>query len=329
MERIKQTITEIIETKPLKELGLRFVGVGADKAVFETPGSQRKLIKVSMFILQKKISETLHNIPLDERRWSEFQNEIIAEQKEYEENMAEVFGKEHFPRKGVFKAKIPLNKEILLKVVDENEIPLVENLNDDAVIEIKILIETQLIAEELKDSEKFETRSFNSDLITEKNFRGEGDIQMALTRVREFIDSNSSSEEELEALGDESFRKVIEEIVTKIILYSKKTGLMIDIFGGNNITIFKKEDGSWDYHMLDVILPGSQKRWEKNIKDDKGLHLLRHYYTYFYSINSLAKKLGIEDNLEMDDLVYFKGAEIPIGKFPETEDFYRRMNQNQ
>jgi len=328
MEGLKQTIKETIESEPLKEFDLKFVGVGADKAVFETPGSQRKLIKVNMFILKKRISEILHNLPLEERKWSKFQKEIITEQKEYEENIAEVFGKEHFPRKGVFKAKIPLNKEILLKIVDKNEKGLVEELSDDTLLEVEMIAETQLIAEELKDPEKFEMQSFNTNLMIANQFKGEGDIRAALGRARDFIDSRFIAEYD-ELLKDEEFKKVVEEIVKKIISYSKKTGFMVDIFGRDNITIFRKEDGFLGYHMLDVILPGYQKRWEENIKDDKDLQLLRHYYTFFYSINSLAKKLGIEDNLEMDDLVYFKGGKIPTGKFPESEDFYRHMTENQ
>lgn len=328
MEELKQTIKETIESEPLKEFDLKFVGVGADKAVFETPGSQRKLIKVSIFILRKRISEMLHKVPKEERRWNKLQKERIAEQKEYEENVAEVFGKEHFPRKGVFRAKIPLSKEVLLKIVDENEKSLVEELSEDAPFEVEMVAETQLTAEELKNPEKFETQSFNTDLMIADQFKGEGHIQAALGRVREFINSRFMAEYD-KLLKDEEFKKVVEEIVRKIIAYSKKTGLMIDIFGGDNITIFKKEDGSWDYHMLDVILPGAQKGWEENIKDDKGLHLLRHYFTYFYSINSLAKKLGVEDNLEMEDLIYFKGAEVPTGRFPEQEDSYKHMVKSQ
>ncbi|OHA86340.1 MAG: hypothetical protein A3A90_00085 [Candidatus Zambryskibacteria bacterium RIFCSPLOWO2_01_FULL_35_19] len=65
MEGLKKKIEETIETEPLKEFNLKFVGVGADKAVFETSRSERKLIKVSMFILKRKISELLRGINTD------------------------------------------------------------------------------------------------------------------------------------------------------------------------------------------------------------------------------------------------------------------------
>ncbi|MCX6716924.1 MAG: hypothetical protein NTV72_03295 [Candidatus Taylorbacteria bacterium] len=92
---------------------------------------------------------------------------------------------------------------------------------------------------------------------------------------------------------------------------------MIDIFGPNNITIFTNEDGTVGYHLLDVILPGQKENWVKNIKDDPSFDLLRHYYIFYYSINSLANKLGIKDNLVPEDLVYFKGKGMPTeGNIP-------------
>ena len=96
---------------------------------------------------------------------------------------------------------------------------------------------------------------------------------------------------------------------------------MIDIFGPDNITIFTKEDGSLGYHLPDLILPGNQDYWRKNIMDDKNFDLLRHNYTFYYSIKSLADKFGISDNLEPEDLIYFKGSGIPTeGKFSLEEE---------
>ena len=116
---------------------------------------------------------------------------------------------------------------------------------------------------------------------------------------------------------DKKYREAVKEIITKIIAYTKKTGFAMDIFGPNNITIFTKEDGSVDYHLLDVIMPGLRFYDSKNIQDDTNFKLLRHNYTFYYSVKSVAEKLGINDNLEPEDLTYFKGAGIPTeGIFP-------------
>jgi hypothetical protein len=191
-----------------------------------------------------------------------------------------------------------------------------------------MIAETQLVAEELRNRGMFKTKSFNTSLITDDSFRGAMDVTDALARARQVIKSNFLKDCD-ESLEDEAYKAVVREIVEKIIAYSKKTGRMVDIFGGDNITIFEREDGSLDYHLLDAILPGSQKAWEKNIKEDEELQLLRHYYTFYYSIKTLADKLGISDNLEMEDLVYFKGGEIPTGKFPEAEDLREHMMKKQ
>ena len=61
MEDMKQKIEDVMEIEPLSGLGLKFVDIGADKAVFETSGSDRKLIKVSMDILRKRIYDMLHD----------------------------------------------------------------------------------------------------------------------------------------------------------------------------------------------------------------------------------------------------------------------------
>ena len=275
-----------------------------------------------------KIINLLHGEIEDTESTEKFQQNGVNEQAQYEENIAGVFGSKHLLRKGVFRAKIPLTKEVMLKIVDKKYIPLVEKLDKNKVYEIKMIAETQLIAEELKNKEKFKTKSFNTSLITYDEFRGAEDIQGALSRVRQIVDENFLLECD-ELFKDEKYKNILKEIVEKIIVYSKKTGFMMDIFGGDNITIFEKEDGSLDYHLLDVVLPGSQKAWGENIKEDEKLHLLRHYYTFYYSIKKVAENLDIKDNLEMDDLIYFKDAEIPTGKFPEEDDFYQHMKNHQ
>lgn len=99
---------------------------------------------------------------------------------------------------------------------------------------------------------------------------------------------------------------------------------MVDIFGPNNITMFTDKEGNIDYHLVDPILPGLKKAWTANLNDDKELKLLRHYYTYYYSIKTIAERLGIDDSLELNDLVYFEDAKIPSGSFPQPKTTSRQ-----
>ena len=315
MEGFTQKMGKVLETEPLKRLGLRFVGAGSDRVVFETAGSDRKRIKVSADVLKQKIVAILYGVSEDRNTGEAHQKAEIAEQKRYEDQIAEVFGSEHLLQRGVFRAKIPLTKGILSQFLGEQEEALVERLDEDVVYEVDMLAETQLVAPELQDPETFKTQSFNTNLIRADEFYGAETIDDALSRVRAVVDEKFLATCD-EWLKDERYRAVVREIVEKIIAYSKQTGLMIDIFGGDNITIFDHGDGSLGYHLLDVVLPGSQQAREKNISEDGQLTLLRHYYTFYYSIHQVAEKMGLSNNLELHDLVYFKGADIPTGAFP-------------
>ena len=326
MEKFSNTVKGIINEGPFKDQNLKFLGVGAEKMVFEIPGSKDKIIKINKDFLKGKIYDLLkgefdnsnENEKLDKK-----QKEIIAEKKLVEKDIVNVFGPEHVLRNGVFKVKIPITKDIIIKLLEfENEHvksiinPLLETIDDHRVYEIKTIAETQTMAEELKDKEKFKTKTPRIYLITHDNFRNAKDIPEALSLIRELFDKESLSGFD-QVFNDKKSIEIVKEIIEKIIEYTKKTGLILDVFGQNNITIFTKEDGSLGYHLLDVIVPFSQ---EINIKNDKDFDGLRHAYTYYYSIKSLADKFGIDKNLKPQDLNYFKGGDIPMeGKFTQQE----------
>jgi hypothetical protein len=323
-EKLYQVASEAIDAEPLKDLGLKLIGIGAEKIVFETPGSKRKIIKVSinevMFALAKKLGLVPENL---ERNY--LLSSIIAEHKIIEEALKEVFGEEHLLRNGVFKAKIPVAKNVVIELFKNSRMGeivsnMLDNMEDNTIFEVEALVETQTKAEELSDPEKYKTRDFNTDLIISDEFRGAKDIPQALALAEQMINERFLADFD-EDLKGVKYVEIIREILTKIIQFTKRTGQMLDIFGPNNITIFTKEDGSLNYHLPDVILPGTQSHWVMNIKDDPDSNLLRHYYVFYYSIKSLGDKLGLADNLEPQDLVYFKGAGIPTGgQFPDSPE---------
>lgn len=321
-EKFEGHIQEAIGSEPLKAFGFKLLGIGADKMVFETPGSDRKIIKVN---ISGVISQVLGL--LDVKTPRKFEDDIrqtISEHEKIEDDLREIFGQEHLLRSGVFKVKIPITKDILSKVLsdiedDEGLRKAVDKLDTDTILEVETLAETQIKAKELIEPEKFKTVDFSTDLIIWNEFRDAGEVSKALERAKEFVDRNFLSAYDGDSLNPK-YIEATKEIVTKIIRFTKKTGLMMDVFGLNNITIFTREDGVVDYHLLDVILPGRQKYWVKNIKDDPGFDLLRHYYIFYYSIKSLADKLKLPDNLLPEDLVYFKDVGIPTeGRIPEEK----------
>lgn len=310
---MEKNIQSLLDTESFEGSGIRFVGVGADRAVFETPGSERKVIKVSMPVLKEKVHQLLLGISDHDPNRHAAQKEDLKEYREHENNVKDAFGGDHVLETGVFRAKIPLTKDFLLSFVDEDEKSLVENLPDDVVQEIEMLAETQIKAEELSDKEKFSTRDFSVGVMIGTDFRNSETIEEALEKVENITNEELKGIHEL--IKDEKYAPVVKDLVEGIISYTKKTGLMLDIFGPNNFTIFTKEDGSIDYHVIDSKLP-SVIDWSQNIAGDEKLHLLRHYYTFYYAIKSIGEMLEIEDNLQLDDLVYFKNAKIPSGEFP-------------
>lgn len=322
MESLKKKIEEMLEHEPLKSRGLTFIGIGADRAVFETAGSARKVIKVSRAALRRKVSTLLageHTTTTDTEKGRHGpQKHEIDDEKKNEEEVKEIFGPEHFLRKGVFRITIPITKDFLISFVGEDQKKLVERLPDNFMSEVEILAETQLVAEELKDPESFSPISFSTDLIRGGDFYAAENIDDALARARDVTDGHFLSDMG-RLIVDVKYHEVIKEIVSKVIRYTKKTGLMLDIFGPNNVTLYTKEDGSVDYHILDILMPGSKEHWNKNITQDPELRLLRQQYVYFYSLHSLADMLNSKENLAPEDLEYFGGSGIPFGNWPSRE----------
>jgi hypothetical protein len=317
-EEFVKTVQEAIESEPLKDLNLKLVGVGCEKIVFETPGSQRKVIKVNIDEVVFRVALKL-GLTTEEQSGNSQLKDLIAERKEIETDLIDVFGVEHVLRNGVFRGKIPFSRDILIKLTDK--IPVIQkrivDLPEDSVFEVEALIETQIMANELKDQVKFKTKSLSIDLVTDDSFRGVKNVTSGMSLIRRFVNKHFLADFQKDSSNLEYVEKV-KEILIKIIQFTKRTGLMVDIFGPNNLTIFTNEDGKLDYHLLDVILPGPRGLWDKNIKDDPNFDLLRHNYQFYYAVKSLGDKLGIADNLEAEDMVYFKGYGIPTkGRFPE------------
>ncbi len=310
MEKFRQNIQETIDSEPFKSADLKLLGIGAEKVVFETPGSTKKIIKVNVNYLRGKVKELLRKEFSGQDNSGEsdrYLRDIIAENKTIEQDISDVFGAEHLLKRGIFKAKIPITKDVVSKLFAEyNQVKqYIDKLDENNVYEIEAIVETQGIAEELKDPEVFRTKDFKVPLIMGDRFNEAKDISSAFDLVRNLVDKD------LENVMDDPYINIIKEIVIKIIQYTKRTGRLLDIFGPNNITIFTKEDGSLDYHLLDVILPGKQDHWSQNIKDDNRGDLLRHCYTFYYSVKSWGDKLGITDNLEPEDMLYFKNVGLP------------------
>ncbi len=66
----------------------------------------------------------------------------------------------------------------------------------------------------------------------------------------------------------EIIKNIIVEIILKITDYVKDTGNILDIFGKNNFTFFQKDNGEWDYKVLDPFYPDFLERSKVNFQSD-------------------------------------------------------------
>ena len=330
MSEKPEFIESALDSEPLSKYGLRYVGHGDQNVCFETAASEKKLIKVSTEALGIKVIEFLEQkrsgvassvdtsrFSAEDKWFADRYVKEIADKKEQEEAMSAVFGNEHVLKTGSFKFRLPLTKKVIVDMLPDDHKSLADVLKDDEVSEIEMPITTQPIAPELKDQYSHKTQSFNTVLMTVDQFRSNQTIEAALDDIKRIIDYDFLNEMK-GLLENGTYAETIKEVMEKIVAYSKKTGLMLDIFGPNNLTLFTDADGKPDFHVIDGTLPGPKYIWEMNISDDPSLHLLRHYYTYYYSVHSLTEILGLKDNLELDDLVYFKGHELPKGELPKS-----------
>lgn len=295
----------------LKKFEPLYVGSGADNIVFKIKASEKKFVKVSRDALEHQIKNAISG--QDNSQEIEYQKKRIEEYKKKQNDIVDVFGSEHVLKSDFFRQKIELTKnevsEIIGKEIDGKE----------EKFQIDTFIQTQPIAKELKDKEKYKTKSFNTALMKEVDFGSGGErdviINNSIPAAQRFVlEFPRGFVNELKTKKvSEEYISVYKEILEKLIAYTKETGSMIDIFGPENITVFKGEDGKINYHLIDPILPGKTEYFEKPFTE-RNMNGLRHGCIYYYSLKEGAKLLGIEDTIQLEDLNYFKGIDEEIKK---------------
>jgi len=151
-ENFKNIVKEATETEPLNKFGLKFIGIGADSMVFETPGSERKVMKVNIGDVMSCVFNLLNGKSNDQQLDNRKQS--INERKIIEDHIAEVFGEEHLLKSGHFRIKVPVTKKIMEQVladnnnIDENLMTAINQLDQDSVLMVETIAETQVKAPE-------------------------------------------------------------------------------------------------------------------------------------------------------------------------------------
>ncbi len=290
----------------LKKFNPHYIGAGADNIVFKIDASEKKFVKVSRDMFERQINCVISGGDIIKQ--IEDQKEKIEEFKKKQNDIVSVFGSEHVLKSDFIRHKIELTKneaaEIVGKEIDGKE----------EKYQIDTFIQTQPIAKELKEKEKYNTKSFNASLMRAIDF-GEGGerdtiINNSIPAAKKWVEEFPQG-----FVNDLKNKKVSEEyipayreIIEKMVAYTKRTGSMIDVFGPENITVFKDESGKVNYHLIDPILPGKTEHFEKPFIE-RNMNGLRHGCIYYHSLREGAKLLGIESTIQLEDLNYFKGID--------------------
>src|SRR3989338_8985241 len=94
-ENLEKHIQSLISTESYDGLGINFICIGDDKVVFETLGSKKKVIKVSLQALREKVLLLLSDTNYQEQDEHALQKEDLEEYRGHEDEVRDIFGSEH------------------------------------------------------------------------------------------------------------------------------------------------------------------------------------------------------------------------------------------
>lgn len=320
----------------MKKRNFDRIGEGGSSLVYKSKGLVVKLdAEISSYILElSRQHKNKNQFKQDEIDKVEVIKHCFLDIKQEYDDLFDIF------RENISNIKLFwINKENILKlddvllfnifksIIDRNindfnlsleDIDSLKNLIINKSLEIPIIVQKKV--EDIKNDncKCFCSGVPNYENYLEKfNFETEEDMDKAIESVKDFMDKNikkSLSKLDINILESEAFQSFLK----KLILYTKKTHKMIDIFGINNI-IFTKN--CTNYLLLDPVFKfdKSQEKytnfnqWIKNNKD----HNIRHSYVYIKTINILAEKFNLEkihpidiygdsiSNIEKDVNIFF------------------------
>ncbi len=329
-------VEQVIASEAYQDKKLKLINIGSERVVLKAEGVPGRVFKISRENLEQRVRMAL----FDQLSSSQDQDRTIIEkqmrewrdEQELEAEAIEIFGKEHFLKRGIFRVTVPVTKDLIIKCfagTDESGDPVMEmggadfilDLPDDLVISVKMLAESQEEFDVVADLNKYDPLDFHTKLITARAFFENAEtVSVSLDRVRKATDSQVDLL--LSTVKGKNEMSMMVEVVENIIRYVRRSGIMVDIFGSENFIIYNRtlfdggrthninsesDSDEYDYKIIELTMPGGKDYWLTTYDKDKkdGFQYLRHYYSFYYFIKTLADKLGIKENLDKEDLTYF------------------------
>jgi|GEM_PF-932505 len=297
-----------------KQFQPKYLARGGNQIVYDIPAFPTLVAKADTQILKLNMDKNKEEgKPLDELNDRKRAMEYLRYERSRFQRMKSYFGKEHILGQAKILQKVPVTSRILAEIY-EGQIP---GPTDEAWTAITL----QRRAEELQDAHRL-------NLVG-----GYAEIQPELTNDAEYssvtaslLDGNTKNSPTVQAFlrvqnndglndlvanaeQDADLKKVLCDLVQKVIRYTNETGEILDLAGNDNITVFQK-DGKWTYRLIDALYPmeidnveNTRKAIQKLAydqvldKDDQGC--LFNVLNFTRTINGLASYLGVQQRIEI------------------------------
>lgn len=264
------------ENKLISHYQPKFLARGGDHLVYEIAGHDDVVLKVSSHKIKDILSANQEITEEIEKKITVENNQIAV--------LRNFFGNDHTIAERRFLMKVPISKELIDEIF-LNDWQGRQPPTDKQIDEVWTSVVVQ----------KKVPQILSRDHIS-LNFRDATDDRPDIIQM---------------AQSDISFKNALQDFTLQAIRYANKTGNILAIAGEDNIILYKKEDGTWNYLLVDAIPMFQEPVFltAKNLLKKKKDGLLINKYeerllikaqNFVIAINGLASKLDIVDRLTLD-----------------------------
>lgn len=326
------------EAPLIKRYKPEYFSQGGEHLVYRVPDHPDVVIKASTHkianILSKHYADQAPEPDdLREQVTNEFASEVATKNKEVAD-LRETFGKEHTLAERRYLMQVPVTKEIVRALYDNDHFKrtLPESFGDTK--EVWTHVAVQSFTPEASNPERL---SFSFGGLVETNVK-DAELYDEVTRAtigtetvpdfeNKFLDLQDASPKKdltrilLDTKTDKGLHHAVSDFIRRAIEYSSKTGQILAL-GGSDNAFFYKTSGKWSYILMDVVPIPSEKILEEScvietkIRNFENLtprerFLLERALNYVRVINGSAQILGLKERIEFPD-VFSSVSLLPI-----------------
>src|SRR3989338_8047224 len=257
----------------IKKFRPEYITQGGEHLVYRIPDHADVVVKASKHKIVNIICShyTENNVPtnqrLSQRVTEEYKSEVDQKNQELRRLRA-FFGNEHTLPEKRFLMKIPISREILEELFknDYKKRNLPESARQLPEVWSHVIVQkfTPLVADPDHLSFSFgrlcEDRQIDSGLYDEITSALLDDKDSPVSKERFFDLQDSSREKYLQtaitkAQQDDGLLTAVFDFLRKTVEFSHITGQILALGGHDNVIFYRKDDGRWDYLLIDAIIP--------------------------------------------------------------------------